>query len=249
MHAQTAALYRLLDELRARHPDVEIESCSSGGLRVDLAILERTDRVWGSDVIDPLERQQIQRWTAQLLPPELVGSHVGAPHAHTTGRTHDLSFRAGTALFGSFGIEWDLTTASDAERAELAAWVALYKEVRELLHTGTVVRAAAARPFVRRARRRGARPVRGAVRAGPADHPGDVGARCGAAARASTPPGATACGRSRPATCPPLAGIQPAAVARRGGDAARRGRSSTPALRAPALFPEQLLLLRAQAVG
>jgi alpha-galactosidase len=141
VHAQTLAVYRLLDELRGRHPGVEIESCSSGGLRIDLAILERTDRVWGSDVIDPLERQQIQRWTAQLLPPELVGCHVGAPHAHTTGRTHDVAFRAGTALFGSFGIEWDLTAASDLERKELASWVALYKEVRELVHTGTVVRA------------------------------------------------------------------------------------------------------------
>jgi alpha-galactosidase len=141
VHAQTVAVYRLLDELRARHPGVEIESCSSGGLRVDLEVLERTDRIWGSDVIDPLERQQIQRWTAQLLPLELIGSHVGAPQAETTGRTHDLSFRAGTALFASFGIEWDLTTASEAERKELGAWVALYKEVRELLHTGTAVRA------------------------------------------------------------------------------------------------------------
>jgi alpha-galactosidase len=121
---------------------VEIESCSSGGLRVDLEVLERTDRIWGSDVIDPLERQQIQRWTAQLLPLELIGSHVGAPRAETTGRTHDLSFRAGTALFASFGIEWDISTATDADREELAAWVALYKEVRELLHTGTSVRAA-----------------------------------------------------------------------------------------------------------
>ena len=113
VHAQTVALYRLLDELRARHPGVEIESCSSGGLRVDLEVLEHTDRVWGSDVIDPLERQQIQRWTAQLLPPELVGSHVGAPQSHTTGRTHDLAFRAGTALFGSFGIERNIAAASD----------------------------------------------------------------------------------------------------------------------------------------
>jgi alpha-galactosidase len=140
VHAQTVAVYRLFDELRARHPGVEIESCSSGGLRVDLEVLEHTDRVWGSDVIDPLERQQIQRWTAQLLPPELVGSHVGTPTSHTTGRTHSVAFRAGTALFDSFGIEWDLTAASDAERAELASWVALYKEMRELLHTGAVIR-------------------------------------------------------------------------------------------------------------
>ncbi|MFC5929008.1 alpha-galactosidase [Cryobacterium melibiosiphilum] len=141
VHEQTLAVYRLLDELRERHPGVEIESCSSGGGRADLGILERTDRIWASDVIDPLERQQIQRWTGQLVPPELVGSHVGSPTAHTTGRSHALSFRAGTALFGHFGIEWDISRATQAERAELADWVSLYKELRGLLHTGRVVRA------------------------------------------------------------------------------------------------------------
>ncbi|MEU7181992.1 MULTISPECIES: alpha-galactosidase [Streptomyces] len=140
-HRQTAAVYRLMDALRARHPHLEIESCSSGGGRVDLGILERTDRVWTSDCIDALERQRIQRWTGLLLPPELLGAHVGAPLSHTTGRTHSLDFRAGTALFGHFGIEWDLTAASAAERARLAEWVALYRALRPLLHTGTVVRA------------------------------------------------------------------------------------------------------------
>nr|WP_179756184.1 alpha-galactosidase [Kineococcus aurantiacus] len=140
VHAQTLAVYRLLDELRARHPGVEIESCSSGGLRVDLEVLEHTDRVWASDCIDPLERQDIQRWTTQLLPPELIGSHVGASPSHTTHRSSDLSFRAGTALFASFGIETDLTRMDAGERAELTRWVALYKDVRELLHTGVVVR-------------------------------------------------------------------------------------------------------------
>ncbi|WP_052848583.1 alpha-galactosidase [Streptomyces avicenniae] len=140
VHAHTEAVYRLLDELRARHPRLEIESCSSGGGRVDLGILERTDRVWTSDCIDALERQRIQRWTGLLLPPELLGSHVGAPEAHTTGRTHTLGFRAGTALFGHFGIEWDLTRASASDKAELAGWIALYKRLRPLLHTGTVVR-------------------------------------------------------------------------------------------------------------
>ncbi|MFF9112194.1 alpha-galactosidase [Streptomyces sp. NPDC014776] len=141
VHAQTAAVYRLIDELRARHPELEIESCSSGGGRIDLGILERTDRVWTSDCIDALERQQIQRWTGLLLPPELLGSHVASPVAHTTGRAHTLDFRAATALFGHFGIEWDLTLASPAERARLAEWVAAYKRLRPLLHTGTVVRA------------------------------------------------------------------------------------------------------------
>ncbi|MGW2659246.1 alpha-galactosidase [Streptomyces sp. NPDC001478] len=140
-HAQTRALYRLLDTLRARHPRLEIESCSSGGGRTDLGILARTDRVWASDCNDPVERQAVQRWTAQLLPPELVGAHVGGPRSHTTARTTDLSFRLITALFGHAGIEDDLTARTPDERTALTRWAALYKEVRGLLHTGRVVRA------------------------------------------------------------------------------------------------------------
>lgn len=141
VHRQTEAVYTLMETLRARHPRLEIESCSSGGARVDLGILQHTDRVWASDCIDALERQHIQRWTGLLLPPELTGTHVGAPLAHTTGRSHTLDFRAGTALFGHMGIEWDLTLASPAEESRLAQWIAAYKELRPLLHTGTVVHA------------------------------------------------------------------------------------------------------------
>jgi alpha-galactosidase len=141
VHAQTEALYRLLDELRVRHPRVEIESCSSGGGRVDLGILERTDRVWASDCNDALERQTIQRWTGLVLPPELIGAHIGPPRAHTTGRTHDLSFRAATALFGHLGIEWDITSATLEEQDALARTISFYKNARGLLHSGDVVRA------------------------------------------------------------------------------------------------------------
>jgi alpha-galactosidase len=140
VHAQTLATYRLLDELRARHPAVEIESCSSGGGRTDLEILARTDRVWASDTNDALERQTIQRWTALLLPLELIGAHVGPPRAHTTGRTQSLSFRVATALFGHFGIEWDIASASEEDRSALTAAVAFYKQSRALLHTGHLVR-------------------------------------------------------------------------------------------------------------
>ncbi|GAA3649672.1 alpha-galactosidase [Nonomuraea antimicrobica] len=141
VHAQTLAAYRLLDELRGRHPHLEIESCSSGGARVDLGILARTDRVWTSDSNDALDRQAIQRWTGLLVPPERMGCHVGAPHDHITGRSLPLDFRAATALFGHMGVEWDLTSASREELEGLAAWIALHKRLRPLLHAGRVVRA------------------------------------------------------------------------------------------------------------
>jgi alpha-galactosidase len=91
VHAQTLAVYRLMDEIKAAHPGLEIESCSSGGARVDLGILERTDRVWVSDCIDPHDRQSMLLWTGQLLPPELLGSHIASGISHTTGRSTSTS--------------------------------------------------------------------------------------------------------------------------------------------------------------
>ncbi|MDR7254812.1 alpha-galactosidase [Nocardioides sp. BE266] len=139
VHGQTLALHRLLDELHTANPTLEIESCSSGGARVDAAILEHTDRIWPSDTIDPLERQSIQRWTSLLVPPELMGSHVGGPVAHTTGRSHRLGYRAATALLYSFGVEWDVTGLDPLTLDALGRWIELHKQVRPLIGTGTLV--------------------------------------------------------------------------------------------------------------
>jgi alpha-galactosidase len=139
-HAQAQAVYDLLDALRARHPGVEWESCAGGGGRVDLGILERVQRIWTSDMTDALARQVIQRWTGQLVPPEYLGAHVAAPFSHQTGRFMPLSLRGATALFGHFGVEWDITQASAGDLAELTAWIALYKRHRGLIHSGLVRR-------------------------------------------------------------------------------------------------------------
>jgi alpha-galactosidase len=148
-HRQTRALYRLLAELRTAFPNVEIESCASGGGRIDLGILELVDRFWTSDTNDPLDRQRIQRWTGVLIPPEYLGGHLGDATAHVTGRHSALGFRLATALFGSAGIEWNLTEASPADRELIAAWIAEHKRLRPLLHTGVVVRADAPDPAFR----------------------------------------------------------------------------------------------------
>jgi alpha-galactosidase len=137
---QTLAAYRLMRELKQRHHGLEIESCSSGGSRIDYGVLEHTDRVWASDCIDPIERVRIVTGVSTLLPFELIGAHVASGRSHTTGRLHDLSLRAAVALFGHAGLEWDLTATSPAERADLARWVGFAKSVRHVVHAGELVR-------------------------------------------------------------------------------------------------------------
>lgn len=137
---QTQAIYRLFTELKARHTGLEIESCASGGARIDLGVIDYVDRFWTSDNNDALERQSIQRWTSQVIPPEMLGTHIGPTHGHQTGRTLELSMRAITALFGHAGIEWDITQATSDERGHLKKWAAYYKDNRALLHNGKSIR-------------------------------------------------------------------------------------------------------------
>jgi alpha-galactosidase len=137
---QVLAIYKLFAELKNLNPGLEIESCASGGGRIDLGMVDYVDRFWVSDNNDALSRQMIQRWTAQFLPPELLGSHIGPSPSHQTGRELALSFRAATALIGHSGIEWDISKLSGEELANLKGWIDYYKTKRELIHTGKLIR-------------------------------------------------------------------------------------------------------------
>ena len=139
-HRQTLAFYRLVDKLRTVHPQVEFESCASGGGRIDHGVLSRMVRVWTSDCNDPLERQRIQRGVGMWVPNEMLGMHVGARRAHTTGRSHSIELRTLTALFGWLGVECDPRKLAEHEQRVLRDVIALHKQHRALLHGGDAVR-------------------------------------------------------------------------------------------------------------
>ncbi len=140
VHRQTRAVYALIDRIRSAHPHVEIESCASGGARIDYEILKRTHRVWLSDSNDAHERWRMQNVASIFLPPEIVGSHVGPRTCHTSGRRLSMPFRAAVAMSGHMGIEMDLRELTAEEEADLSRLVAFYKSNRGLLHGGCVHR-------------------------------------------------------------------------------------------------------------
>ena len=146
---QTLAAYRIMDELHRRHPGLEIETCASGGGRIDLGVLSRTQRVWPSDCNDPHERMEIQRWTSLMVPPEYQGTHIGAEHSHTTQRQHPLSYRGEKALWGNLGVELNLLVEDESSRDAVGAWIAVHKQFRELLHGGVNVHADLSEPAAR----------------------------------------------------------------------------------------------------
>ncbi|WP_411107166.1 alpha-galactosidase [Vibrio vulnificus] len=135
-HNQTQRYYQLVDKVRAKHPKVEIESCAAGGGRIDFEVLKRTHRFWASDNNDALERQTIQRGMSYFFPPEVMGSHIGASHCHSTRRRHSIEFRGLTALFGHMGIELDPVKEEQAEKEGFERYIKLHKMLRPLLHSG-----------------------------------------------------------------------------------------------------------------
>jgi alpha-galactosidase len=139
-HQQTRGFYNLLERLTTAHPKVQFESCASGGGRIDMGVAQWVKRFWASDSIDALDRLEIQKGLTTFIPPEMLGSHIGSPVCHTTGRKHALSFRAATALFGWLGVEWNVSRLMEKERDGLRHVIAFYKEHRDLLHSGNFYR-------------------------------------------------------------------------------------------------------------
>lgn len=137
--AQTLGTYALLARLGAAHPEVEIESCSSGGGRIDAGILHHCGRVWLSDSNDALERLQIQHDAAQWLPSVVTGSHVGPRHSHTSGRVLPMAFRAWVAAQRHMGFEMDLRELTPDETATLTAITAWFRSNRDWMHAGTIL--------------------------------------------------------------------------------------------------------------
>jgi alpha-galactosidase len=138
--SQTRALYRLLSRIRQAHPSLEIESCSSGGGRIDYGVLEHTQRVWLSDSNDALERLRIQHEALLWLPLSVTGSHVGPEICHTSGRVLSMSFRAWVAAQRHMGFEMDPRELSSEDKLLLKSITKWWKENREWMMSANVLR-------------------------------------------------------------------------------------------------------------
>jgi alpha-galactosidase len=135
-------LYDVLARLRAKHPKLEIESCSGGGGRVDLGILQYTDEVWPSDNTDALDRLAIQDGFTHAYAPQLMRTWVTDVPNFLDHRVIPLKFRFLTAMEGALGIGTNLNQLSDAELAESRDLVAFYKTVRTTVQQGALYRLA-----------------------------------------------------------------------------------------------------------
>ena len=107
-------LYEIIDRLRSKHPQLEIEGCSGGGARVDLGMLRRVDQVWPSDNTDALDRLTLQYGFAAAYTPHVMMAWVTDVPNGIDGRVDD--------------------------NALAAKMIAFYKKIRPIVQDGSLYR-------------------------------------------------------------------------------------------------------------
>ena len=133
-------LYAILSHLRNKHPNVEIESCSGGGGRVDLGILHYTDEVWPSDNTDPFDRLSMQDGFSYAYPPQIMVAWVtDSPH-WLNGRSTSLTYRMLSSMQGSLGIGGNLNHWTAEDFATAKRLIAAYHSVQPTIVRGDLYR-------------------------------------------------------------------------------------------------------------
>lgn len=132
-------VYEIIDRLRAQHPSLEIESCSGGGGRVDLGILQRVNEVWTSDNTEAFDRLGIQEGFSFAYAPKVMMDWV-TDVPNQNGRSTPLKFRFLVAMQGSLGIGSILNKWSEEDFALATRMVAYYKSIRKTVQEGNLYR-------------------------------------------------------------------------------------------------------------
>lgn len=133
--------YRLLDRLRQAFPNVLLENCSSGGLRIDLGMLRHTHLTFLTDPDWPVHSLQVFWGASTMLAPNAClhwsfsewrgENHIPQqffdPHdARLT--PYQLDYYTRIAMLGSFGLSQKLPELPGWVASRLAYHIKVYRE-------------------------------------------------------------------------------------------------------------------------
>ena len=144
-HRYMLGLYRVLESITSRFPDILFESCSGGGGRFDPGMLYYMPQTWTSDNTDAGMRLEIQYGTSMVYPASAISAHVPKEHNGAGDRHHSVKMRGDVALGGNFGYELDLSVQSPKELALMKEQIIQVKRLRETTARGVFTRLAS--PF------------------------------------------------------------------------------------------------------
>lgn len=139
-HRYMLGVYRVMEAITGRFPQILFESCAGGGGRFDAGMLYYMPQTWTSDDTDAMERLKIQYGTSIAYPACAMGAHVSAIPNHQVARMTPIRTRGEVAAGGNFGFELDLSRQSPEDLAEIRRQVALVKSIRRTTQQGDFTR-------------------------------------------------------------------------------------------------------------
>lgn len=137
-YRHTMAVYDIADMLRQKHPNLQIEACSSGGGRAEYGAMKHFDMVWTSDNTDPIARLDIQRGFSMIYPIKCMRAWVTDTNKHVRGTALDLRFNV--SMQGSLSIGSNLLKYTDEELEKCKQYIELYKDIRPVVQFGNLYR-------------------------------------------------------------------------------------------------------------
>lgn len=132
--------YSILEELHKKHPHVEIESCSGGGSRVDLGVLEHADEVWPSDNTDAYDRLSIQNGFTYAYTPGIMMAWVTDSPTWVNHRPLSLDYRFLSSMQGALAVGANLNKWTPADFKTATEMIAKYKTIRDTVQHGDLYR-------------------------------------------------------------------------------------------------------------
>lgn len=137
-HAQ--GVYRVLERIQERHPNVRFEACSAGGARMDMGMMKYAYQFWPSDNTDPYDRLFIQEGASMAYCPKSMMSWVTASPDDNNLRETSLKYRFHSAMMYPLGFSLIFEDFTEEELEEMKSYIVQYKKIRNTTQDGKLYR-------------------------------------------------------------------------------------------------------------
>lgn len=130
----TNGLYKVLDRIKNKYPELPMMLCAGGGGRVDYGLLNYFTEFWASDNTDPFDRVFIQWGYSNFYPALATCNHV------TSMGNQSIKFRTDVAMMGKLGFDIHVGGLKAEELKYCQDAVANYKRLSTTIGQGDLYR-------------------------------------------------------------------------------------------------------------
>ncbi|MEL1253547.1 alpha-galactosidase [Flavobacterium sp. DGU38] len=130
----TKGLYKVLDRIKSKYPNLPMMLCAGGGGRVDYGMLHYFTEFWASDNTNPFDRVFIQWGYSNFYPALATCNHV------TSMGNQSIKFKTDVAMMGKLGFDIHVGGLKDNELKFCQQAVSNYKRLSPVIWQGDLYR-------------------------------------------------------------------------------------------------------------